>query len=56
MSRYIWLVRHGESLGNLERHIQGTPLSLVRVRATSFRVLLLNDTSHLRCTQEGRGK
>jgi probable phosphoglycerate mutase len=31
-------------------------LSLVRVRATSFRVLLLNDTSHLRCAQEGRGE
>jgi broad specificity phosphatase PhoE len=31
-------------------------LSLVRVRATKFRVFLLNDTSHLRCTHEGRGK
>ena len=29
-------------------------LSLVRVRANGYRLLLLNDTCHLSCTQEGR--
>jgi broad specificity phosphatase PhoE len=30
-------------------------LSLVRVETHSYRVLLLNDTCHLRCNQEGGG-
>jgi len=30
-------------------------LSLVRVKTHSYRVFLLNDTCHLRCTQEGSG-
>jgi broad specificity phosphatase PhoE len=29
-------------------------LSLVRIRAGSYRILLINDTCHLRCAQEGR--
>jgi broad specificity phosphatase PhoE len=30
-----------------------TSLSLVRIRANSYRILLLNDTCHLRCSREG---
>lgn len=48
-----WL---GIAQGNNGRRafaFDNTSLSLVRIRANSYRILLLNDTCHLRCTQEG---